>query len=151
MLREIEGESLRKEGKSNPRKFASLLGKKNLCVDGHRILTHLPLFARLFHRPTGFPSFLKWSWALPLHLCLRGLAQWLSLLSGGNTFLSLPCLEYLQRIWSCVPRPDRFPSCPAPFRVHHLYRQPCAWGTPSTMKEGSGGHRGLTYSLTIEN
>lgn len=109
-----------------------------MCADWLWVLTNLPLFACLFYRPTGSPSFLKWSRALPLHLYLLGRALWLLLLSGGNTFLALPCLQYLERIWSHLPQPGRFPSCPAPFRVHHLYRQPCAWGTPR-YHEGSGG------------
>ena len=128
MLRVMEGGRLRKEGKSNPQKSASLLSK-NLCVDEHQILICVSLFAPLFLRPTGFPSFLKWSWALPLHLCLRGRALWLSLPSGGNTFLSLPCLGYLQRIWSCEPCPDIVPSYPAPLRgaspvYNHVTRVP---------------------------
>lgn len=55
-LRVMEGGRLRKEGKSNPRKSASLLSEKNLCVDEHQILTWSPCLLLSFSGLQVFPA-----------------------------------------------------------------------------------------------
>lgn len=133
---------------SDPQKISLL--NKNPSVDWLWVLTDRPLFACPFHRPTGFPSFLKWSWALPLRLYLPGLAPWLSLLSGGNTFLSFFCWEYLGRIWSCVPPPDRLPIMPCPIPGASSVQTVMCLRHPED-HEGSGDHRRLTHFLDTLN